>query len=92
MEFRNEIREMEVLDVEIGVIVGNPFEMVNRPFASNIIRDDDVWDGEAPQHRRNDIIHIDVPAQQSTFTVFHRVQSTAHTVHLAADQQPHSFA
>lgn len=29
MEFRNEIRELQVLNIEIGVVFGDPLEMVN---------------------------------------------------------------
>lgn len=29
VEFRNEIRELQVLDVKAGVVVRNPLEMVN---------------------------------------------------------------
>lgn len=37
MEFWNEIGELQVLNVEIGVIVGNSLEMVDRPLAGDII-------------------------------------------------------
>jgi hypothetical protein len=37
MEFGNKIRELEVIDAETGVIIGNPLEMVDRPFAGDIV-------------------------------------------------------
>ena len=58
MEFGNEIREPEVLDVEVGVVFENPPEEVDRPLADDIIRDDDIADDESPQHRCDDVIHI----------------------------------
>ena len=47
MEFRNEVRELEVLDIEIRVVVGSSLEEVDGPFAGDIIRDDNIADGEA---------------------------------------------
>jgi hypothetical protein len=35
-----------MFNVEIRVETGKSFEVVNRPLASNIIRDDDIVDGE----------------------------------------------
>jgi hypothetical protein len=63
MEFWNEIRELQLLDVKIGVIVANSSEMVDRPFASDVVRYDDVADGKTSQHGRDDIVRIDIPTQ-----------------------------
>lgn len=46
VEFGNEIREVETLDIQIGVVVGNSLEVVYRPLASNIIGYDDILDSD----------------------------------------------
>jgi hypothetical protein len=67
MEFGNKIRELEVIDAETGVIIGNPLEMVDRPFAGDIVWDNDIADGETFQYGCDDIIRVDIPAQRSVF-------------------------
>lgn len=37
MEFWNKVGELQVLDVEIGVVVRNSLEVMNRPFAGNVV-------------------------------------------------------
>jgi hypothetical protein len=47
VEFGNEVGELEMLDTKIGVEAGKSLEVVDRPLASDIIRNDDVVDRKA---------------------------------------------
>jgi len=62
MEFWDEVREPQVFDIEVGVIVRNPPEVVDRPFTSDVIRDDDVVDQDPFQHGCDNIICVYIPA------------------------------
>ena len=37
MKFGDEISKLEVLDIKIWVVVGNSLEVVNQPFAGDVI-------------------------------------------------------
>lgn len=50
VEFGNEIGKLHVLDIEIGVIVRNSLEEVDRPLASDITRNDYALDINPFQH------------------------------------------
>ena len=65
VEFRNQIGELEVVHVDVWVVLGETFEMVNRPFTRDVIRDHDVANGRTFQHRCNNVIHVYVPGQLS---------------------------
>ena len=60
VEFGNEVRDSEAFYVEIGVMLESPLEVVNGPLASDIVRDDDVRDNNVLQHRRHDVIRVDI--------------------------------
>lgn len=89
VEFGDEIRELETLDVEVGVTVGESLEMMYRPLASDIIRYDNVGNSDGFQHGCNNIIRIDVSTCGSIFGTCSRRRHF--TVLLAVDHQPHSF-
>lgn len=91
MEFWNEVGELQVLDIEIGVVVGNSLEMMNGPFACNIVRDDDIADSEPFQDRRDNVIRVYVSVRWSKF-VYHQQGPTTRTFLLAADRRLRSFA
>ena len=65
MEFWNKIGELEVLNIKIGVVLRDLFEVMNRPLARNVIRDNNIADGEPSQYGCDNIICVYVPAQQS---------------------------
>ena len=68
VEFGNEVSELQVLDIEVGVVFGNPPEVVDGPFTSNVIRDDNIADNNPLQYGRDNIICVYIPVQLLAFT------------------------
>ena len=60
MEFRDVVGEFEVLNIEIGVVLGDALEKINGPLARNIVRDGDVFNRHSFQDRGKDVIRADV--------------------------------
>jgi len=56
----DKVRKLEFVDIEVRVVLGKPLEVMNRPFASNVVRNDDVGNSYIFQHRCNDVICINV--------------------------------
>ena len=69
MEFWDEVRKIEVLDAEIGVVVGESFEVVDRPLAGDIVRDNHLADSDPFQHGCHDIIRVNIPIQRLRLAV-----------------------
>ena len=60
MEFRDVVGEFKILNVEIRVVLGETFEMIDRPLAGNIIGNGDVLNSDIFQDRGENVICIDV--------------------------------
>jgi hypothetical protein len=60
VEFWDEVRKLEVVDAEVWVVLGESVEVMNRPFASNVVRKNDVRNSHVLQHRCNDVVRVDV--------------------------------
>ena len=65
MEFWDQVGELEVINIQVRVVLGKTFEMMNRPFASNVVRNHDVTNSDVFEYRRNDVVSIKVPRQLS---------------------------
>jgi hypothetical protein len=69
MKFWNQVGELEVVDIEVGVVVKKTAEVMDGPFASDVVRNNDVANGHTFQHRCDDIIRVDVsnPCSESLY-------------------------
>ena len=83
IKFWNVVGEPQVCHVKIRVVVGNSFEMMNQPFAGDIIRDNNITDSEPLQYRCNNVVRVYISVQKLKLIHVQR-GPTAHTVLLAA--------
>lgn len=60
MKFRDQVGELEVVDVEVRVVFEKTFEMMNGPFTSNVVRNNNITNGHVFQHGCDNIIRVDV--------------------------------
>ena len=60
VEFGDVVEELEVLDVEVGVVLSETLEVINRPLAGDIIRDGNTFNNYAFQDRGKNIVRIGV--------------------------------
>jgi hypothetical protein len=88
MELGNEIRDSEAVYIKIGVVLQSPLEMMNGPLARNVIRDGDIGDSDILQHRRDNIICVDITVLRLAH-VYNLVKERL-TAPLAVGHQPHS--
>ena len=85
VEFGDQVRKLEVVEIEVWVVLRKSFEMMNRPFTSDVVRDDDVRNSYILQHRRDDVICVNVAgyrviqdfsAKMSSYVPFSSLQVT----------------
>lgn len=60
MEFGDKVRKLEGIEVNVRVVLRETFEVMEGPFAGNVVRNDDVYNSHTFQYRRNNIICVDV--------------------------------
>lgn len=65
VKFRDQVRELEVFDIQVWVVLGKTLKMVDRPFAGNVIRNHNIANGNTFQYGRDDIICVDEPRRLS---------------------------
>lgn len=64
MEFGDKVRELEEIDVKVRVVLGETLKVMDGPFASDVVRNNNIGNDHVFQHRCNDIICVDVSEQQ----------------------------
>ena len=65
VEFRDEVGKLFALDIKMRMIDGKSLEVVDQPFACDVIRHDDLLGTDAFQHGCDNVICINIPASQS---------------------------
>jgi len=76
VKLRDKVRKPEVIDIEVRVVFGKPLEVMNRPFASNVVRNNDVGNSYIFQHRCDDVIGVNVARNRVIQDI--RTRTTAH--------------
>lgn len=61
----DQVGKLEPAEVKVWVVLRKSFEMVDGPLASDVVRNYNIANSDAFQHRRNDIVHVDVPRELS---------------------------
>ena len=65
MEFWDQVGELELINVQVRVVLGETIEMMDQPFTGNVVRNHNIVNGDTLQYRCNDVVHIYVPRQLS---------------------------
>lgn len=89
VEFGDIVREFETLKIKIGVVLSKTFEVVDRPLAGDIIRDDNVFDRYVFQDRGENVVRIDVAVPHWSAMITR--ENRERTVPLVANPRHHSF-
>ena len=64
VEFRDQVGEVEVINIKVQVVLGKTFEMIDGPFTGDVIGNNDITNCRVFQHGGDDIICVDIPGQR----------------------------
>lgn len=60
VKFRDIVGEFKIFHIEVGMVLGETFEVMNRPLAGNVVRDGDTFNSDVLQDRGEDVVCINV--------------------------------
>lgn len=63
VKFWDQVGELVAVYIQVWMVQGKTFKMVDRPFASNVVRNHDVMNGNTLQNGCNDVVCVDVPGR-----------------------------